>query len=99
MVLKKENLLVQLSVGELQQLICEAVKQELSKITDVIKLNPKESENESELLTRKQTERRLNVSSTTLFLWNRDKILEHKKISNRVYYLRSDVMNKLNSVA
>ena len=99
MVLKKENLLVQLSVGELQQLICEAVKQELSKITEVIKLNPKESENESELLTRKQTERLLNVSSTTLFLWNRDKVLEHKKISNRVYYLRSDVMNKLNSVA
>ena len=99
MMLRKENLLVQLSVGDLIQLIKEAVKEEISKITDVIKLNSKENESESGLLTRAETARLLRVSTTSLYLWNRDKILENKKISNRVYYLKSDVMNKLNSVA
>ena len=99
MMLQKENLLVQLSVGDLQQLIKEAVKEELQKITNVIKLNPKEPENESELLSRKQTAELLNVSETTLFLWNRDKVLEHKKLNNRVYYIKSEVLNKLKTVA
>lgn len=96
---QNNQLLVQLSVGDLQHLIKEAVKEELNKITDVIKLNPKESENESELLTRKQTAELLKVSETTLFLWNRDKVLEHKKLNNRVYYLKSEVLNKIKSVA
>lgn len=99
MVLQKENLLVQLSVGDLQQLIKEAVKEELNKITNVIQLNHKESENENELLTRKQTAELLKVSETSLFLWNRKKVLEHKKIGNRVYYIKSEVLNKLKTVA
>jgi predicted RecB family endonuclease len=99
MMLQKENLLVQLSVGDLQQLIKEAVKEELQKITDVIQLNPKDSENEHELLTRKQTAELLKVSETTLFLWDRDKKLENKKIGNRVYYIKSEVLNKLKTVA
>ena len=93
------KLLVQLSVRDLQQLIKEAVKDELQMITSVVQLNPREKNNEPELLTRKQTAELLKVSETTLFLWNRDKVLEHKKLNNRVYYLRSNVMNKLNSVA
>lgn len=95
----QNQMLVQLSTSDFLQLVKEAVKTELSKITDVIKLSQRETENESELLTKKQTESLLNVSSTTLYLWSRDKVLEHKKIGRRIYYLRSDVMNKLNSVA
>lgn len=93
------EMLVQLTANDLMLLIKEAVKEELNKITNVIKLNPKEPENENELLTKKQTENLLNVSSTTLFLWNRDKVLENKKIGNRVYYLRSEVLKKLKTVA
>ena len=92
---KNNQMLVQLSTSDFLQLVKEAVKQELSKITEVIKLNPKESENESELLTRKETAELLKVSETSLFLWNRDKVLEHKKIGNRVYYLKSEVLNKI----
>ena len=47
----------------------------------------------------KETAELLSVSETTLFLWNRDKKLENKKIGNRVYYLKSEVICKLNSVA
>lgn len=99
MILQKENLLVQLSVGDLQQLISDVVKNELQKITDAIKLNPKESEKENDFLTREETANLLKVSTTTLFLWNRDSILKAKKIGRRVYYSKSEVYNKLNLVA
>jgi hypothetical protein len=90
-------MLVQLTANDLMLLIREAVKEEIQKITNVIQLNPKEKE--SELLSRKQTAELLNVSETTLFLWNRDKVLEHKKLNNRVYYIKSEVLNKLKTVA
>ncbi len=96
---KNNEMLVQLSTNDLFQLIKEAVKDELRKITNVIPLNLKEKENESELLTRRQTAELLKVSETTLFLWDRDKKLENKKIGNRVYYLKSEVINKIKTVA
>lgn len=96
--MKEKHLLVQLSIGDLQQLIKEAISQEFNKITSVIKPVKKDSESNSELLTKKQTEELLKVSSTTLYLWNRDKVLEHKKLGNRVFYLYNDVMSKLNTV-
>ena len=93
------EMLVQLTANDLMLLIKEAVKEELQKITNVIQLNTKESEDENELLTRKQTAELLKVSETSLFLWNRNKVLEHKKIGNRVYYIKSEVLNKLKTVA
>lgn len=96
---KNNEMLVQLSSSDLFQLIKQAVKEEMNKITDVIKLNPKESDKENDLLTREETANLLKVSTTTLFLWNRDSILKAKKIGRRVYYSKSEVYNKLNLVA
>jgi hypothetical protein len=99
MVLQKENLLVQLSVGDLKQLIKEAINEELQKLKEVIQLNPKNSENESELLSREATAKMLGVSTTTLFFWNRDSILKAKKIGRRVYYLKSEVLSKIRTAS
>ncbi|WP_445711025.1 helix-turn-helix domain-containing protein [Flavobacterium sp.] len=93
---KNNEMLVQLSASDLFQLIKQAVKEEMDCITDVIKLNPTESENESDLLTRVETAKLLGVSTTTLFLWNRDKTLQHTKLKRRVYYSKKEVYNKLN---
>ncbi|WP_294962627.1 helix-turn-helix domain-containing protein [uncultured Flavobacterium sp.] len=89
----KSNLLVQLNVGDLQQLIQEALKRELQTITSLLVEKPKERENE--LLTRKEVCELLNVSTTTLFHWNNDNTLPAKKIGNRVYYQKSQIMEKL----
>lgn len=90
---EKENMLVQLSVGDLQQLIKEAVKEELQTVKDLI---PSTSKKEApELLTREQVCKLLHVSTTTLFNWNRDGILLHKKVGSRVYYQRSLIMDRL----
>ena len=97
MVKNKENLLVQLSVGDLQQLISEAVKEEITKITKVIQLQPQKEI--PELLTREEVAKILKVSYTTLFHWNNSGELSGQKIGKRVYYQRTIIMNKLNNVA
>ncbi len=89
--------MINLSVKDLTDLISNCVKAELQKVNDVIQLHPKTDSNE--LLTREEVAKMLKVSYTTLFLWNRDNKLEAKKIGKRVFYLRSEVMNRLNSVA
>lgn len=97
MIENKENLLIQLKVGDLQKLIKDAIKEEITKITSAITLNPKSSENNSdELLTREQASKLLNVSYTTLFHWNNDGILPVEKLGKRVYYSKSRIMEKLN---
>lgn len=93
MIENKENLLVQLSVGDLQQLISEAVKEEITKITKVIQLQPQKET--PELLTREEVAKILKVSYTTLFHWNNSGELSAQKIGKRVYYQRSIIMNKL----
>ncbi|MBG6187081.1 helix-turn-helix domain-containing protein [Flavobacterium sp. CAN_S2] len=97
MIDNKENLLVQLRVSDLEQLIKDAVKEEITKITKVIQLNPQIEA--PELLTREEVAKMLKVSYTTLFLWNRDNILEAKKIGKRVFYQRSVIMDKFNTLA
>lgn len=89
--------LVQLSVDDMTKIISEAVANELQKVTDLITLRP--TQNENELLSREETSKLLKVSFTTLFNWNREKVLEAKKLGKKVYYLKSEVLNKLNNVA
>jgi hypothetical protein len=89
------NILIQISKSDLQQLIQEAIKNEMNKISKVIEMNPKQSENQNDLLTRYETASLLGVSTTTLFLWNRDGILNGKKINRRVYYSKREVYAKL----
>jgi hypothetical protein len=82
----------QMSIDELSTIIKDAVATELQKMVSLSK--PKEETNV--FLTREETAKLLNVSTTTLYLWNRDKILEHTKLNRRVYYSRNEVYNKLN---
>ncbi|AMA49652.1 helix-turn-helix transcriptional regulator [Flavobacterium covae] len=96
---KTNQLLVQLSVGDLQQLIKEAVKEELTQITSMLPLAPQETVPKTDLLSREETAKMLGVSTTTLFLWNRDAILKAKKIGRRVYYFKDEVLNKLKASA
>jgi hypothetical protein len=95
---QNEKLLVQLSVQELQELIAKSVTEEVNKLIKVIQMIPAEND-ENKVITREETAKLLNVSLTTLYLWNKNDILKNKKINSRVYYLKNDVMNKLKLVA
>lgn len=87
----------QLTIEDLSLIISEAVANELQKVSTLI--TPKPTQKENELLSRDETSKLLKVSFTTLFNWNREKVLEAKKLGKKVYYLKSDVLNKLNNVA
>jgi len=53
----------------------------------------------NELLTREETSKLLKVSYTTLFHWNNDATLPAHKIGRKVFYLRQEVIDKLNNAA
>lgn len=89
----KSILVFQLSMEDLSLLIRDAVKTELQKINEVIQLN---SQKEApELLTRDEVANILKVSFTTLYHWNKSGELSAQKIGKRVYYQRSNIMDKL----
>lgn len=95
---KKEKMLVQLNVQELQDLIAKSVTEEVNKLIKVIQMIPNEKD-ETKIITREEAAKLLNVSYTTLYNWNKNNILKHKKIKSRVYYLKNDVLDKLDDAA
>ena len=84
----------QLSVEDLSTMIRQSVASELQKVSNFISQTPKDESDK--ILTREEVCKLLKVSTTTLFNWNNDKILENHKVGRRVYYKKSDVLAKLN---
>jgi hypothetical protein len=93
---KRTVQLIQLSVQDLKDLISSCLASEVEKLGKVIQLNPIQSE--EELLTREETSKLLKLSYTTLWKHDKTGILPAKKLGHKVFYLRADVMNKLNNI-
>ncbi len=85
----------QLSLQELEAIIRQAVATEL-KVVNMKTPTPKE--NLDEILTRTEVSKLLKISMTTLFHWHNQEILVNRKVGRRVYYKKSDVMDKLNNL-
>jgi len=86
--------LIQLSIEDLGTIIREAVALEFQKLQIPKKVKSEDSNND--LLTREEAKKLLRLSYTTLWKYNKDKVLKAKKIGSRVYYLKSEIMNLLN---
>lgn len=82
--------LIQFSREDLIQDIEKTIYKILSKKDT--KQNPSE---EKPLYTREETAIILDVSLTTLYLWNKNGILSAKKLGRRVYYSKEDVLAKI----
>ncbi len=85
--------IMEFSRDEFISLLREAVHDLLPKQTE------KEISISNDFLTRQQASQILNVSYTTLFHWNNDNILPARKIGRKVFYLKQDVIDKLNNAA
>lgn len=85
----KDNqiLLSQTTKEEISELICNFSNQ-LQELKDSI---PRPEQ----LLTREQTACLLDVDVSTLHLWNKKGKLKPRGLGNRVYYLRSEIMEAL----
>ena len=84
----------QLSVEDLSTMIRQSVASELQKVSNLITKTP--IDDSDKILTREEVCKLLKVSNTTLFHWHNDKVLVNHKIGRRVYYMKADVMAKLN---
>lgn len=94
MSMKQVNL-IQLSIDDLGTIIREAVSLEFQKLQIPKQVGSEDSDND--LLTREEAKKLLRLSYTTLWKYNKDKVLKAKKIGSRVYYLKSEIMNLLNN--
>lgn len=77
---------IQVTPEQLQEAILNGVKEQL----DGLKANFQAKE-PNQYLTRNQVKELLNVDLSTLYNWNRRKILKPYGIGGRVYYKRSEI--------
>ncbi|MDD5151102.1 MAG: helix-turn-helix domain-containing protein [Flavobacterium sp.] len=85
--------LIEVTPQQLQEEILKGIKAQLKEFASLFK-TPQE-----EYLTREETAKLLKVDLSTLWHWKNKGILVPYGLSNRVYYMRSDVdkaMVKLN---
>lgn len=72
------------------ELITE-IEKVVIKVLEALKIGG-QPEDEKELYTRKEVMELLGVTYSTLFNWNKKKILVPRKIGHRVYYDRKEVL-------
>lgn len=77
------------------ELITE-IEKAVMKVIEALNLG-QQSETEKELLSRKEVMELLGVTYSTLFNWNKKKILTPRKIGHRVYYERKEVLTCKNN--
>ncbi|MEH1007457.1 helix-turn-helix domain-containing protein [Winogradskyella sp. ECml5-4] len=85
--------IIQTTPLELSSMISESVKTELEKF----KKELSKSNSDEILLTREETCELLSINLSTLWSYTKKGKLPSKKIGNRVYYLKSEVLEALNS--
>ncbi len=85
---------VNISLEDMTCIMREIVASELQKAKEII--SPTPIDDLDKIMTREEVCKLLKVSNTTLFHWHNDKVLVNHKIGRRVYYMKADVMDKLN---
>ena len=80
---------------DLERLVKEALSSEFQKMMGMFN-NLEGNKTKSDLMTREEVSKLLNVSLVTLHNWEKKKVLISKKVGGRVLYFRDDVYAKLN---
>jgi len=80
---------------DLERLVKDALSLEFQKM--MFKLNDLNVNNsqKSDLMTREEVSKLLNVSLVTLHNWEKKKVLVSRKVGGRVLYLRDEVYQRL----
>ncbi len=86
---------LEFSKDDFEELIRNTVSAELQKIYSMVN-NIQQTKPKSDLMTREEVSKLLNVSLVTLHNWEKKRNLIPKKIGGRVLYLREDVYAKVN---
>ena len=84
---------IQTSPNALANLISDQVREELE--AHAAKLQKASSNDDKEVMTRKETAQFFGVSLVTIHDWTKSGILHPYKVGNRVFYRRSHLMQVL----
>lgn len=80
---------------DLERLVKDALSLEFQKMMFKLNdLNVNKSQ-KSDLMTREEVSKLLNVSLVTLHNWEKKKVLVSRKVGGRVLYLRDEVYQRL----
>lgn len=85
--------IIQTTPSEISSIVSESIRTELEKF----KKEFAKSNSDDTLLTREETCELLSINLSTLWSYTKKGKLPSKKIGNRVYYLKSEVLEALNS--
>jgi len=80
---------------DLERLVKEALSSEFQKMMGMLN-NLEGNKTKSDLMTREEVSKLLNVSLVTLHNWEKKKVLVSRKVGGRVLYLREEVYSRLN---
>jgi hypothetical protein len=80
---------------DLEKLVKEALSSEFQKMMEMLH-NFEGNKSKSDLMTREEVSKLLNVSLVTLHNWEKKKVLVSRKVGGRVLYLRDEVYKRLN---
>ena len=80
---------------DLERLVKEALSSEFQKMMGMFN-NLEGNKTKSDLMTREEVSKLLNVSLVTLHNWEKKKVLVSRKVGGRVLYLREEVYSRLN---
>jgi len=81
--------LINLTTDKLQEIISEALKEQLKDI------HSSENKPLPEFITRKEASEMLQVTYMTLRSWHKKKALKAHSIGNRVYYKLTDIQEAM----
>lgn len=77
--------------------LCSIVSNSVKKVLEEFHKEQSKSNSKDILLSRQETCDFLGINLSTLWHWTKKEKLTSKKIGNRVYYLKSDILEALNS--
>ncbi len=90
----KQNIFIEISTSELEI----NVKKWIWDVLSEFQKNEGKSKSNSELLTRYEVSKLLNVTLATLHNWNKQGKLSPKKIGTRILYNKEQVMSALEDI-
>jgi hypothetical protein len=79
---------------DLERLVKEALSSEFQKMIGMF--HNFDTNNKSDLMTREEVSKLLNVSLVTLHNWDKRKVLVSRKVGGRVIYMRDEVYARIN---
>ncbi|MBU3661479.1 MAG: helix-turn-helix domain-containing protein [Flavobacteriales bacterium] len=95
MITESQIQFISVTPKQLAELISESVKTQIQELLTAT--NKQQPTDEKELLTRKEAKELFKVSYPTIHSWMNNGIIKPKKVGNKTFFLKSELMQVVES--